>query len=74
MVLLRWRERTPSAVTLHASIWVKNGETWRLRFEQRTPIACPLRHARTPAIPSQSSTNRSPLGPLGPPTDPTVCA
>ena len=39
VVLLRWRERTPDAVTLRASVWIKNGETWRLRFEQGTPVA-----------------------------------
>jgi len=39
VVLLRWRERTPSEVTLRASVWVKTGDTWRLRFEQATPIA-----------------------------------
>ncbi len=39
VVLLRYRERTPSAVTLNASVWIKSGDSWRLRFEQRTPIA-----------------------------------
>lgn len=39
VVLLRWRERTPDEVTLRASVWIKNGETWRLRFEQGTPVA-----------------------------------
>ena len=39
VVLLRWRERTPDEVTLRASVWIKHGDTWRLRFEQRTPVA-----------------------------------
>lgn len=38
VVLLRWRERTADEVTLRASVWIKSGDSWRLRFEQRTPI------------------------------------
>jgi len=38
VVLLRYRERTATEVTLCATTWIKNGEPWRLRFEQRTPI------------------------------------
>jgi len=38
VVLLRYRERTPDHVLLCAATWIKNGDTWRLRFEQRTPI------------------------------------
>ncbi|MFT3875797.1 MAG: ribonuclease HI family protein [Propioniciclava sp.] len=37
VVLLRWRARSRSAVTLRSSIWVRQGDTWRLRFEQQTP-------------------------------------
>lgn len=37
VVNLRWRARSRSAVTLRSSIWVKHGDTWRLRFEQQTP-------------------------------------
>ncbi len=37
VVQLRWRARSRDAVTLRTSIWVKNGDTWRLRFEQQTP-------------------------------------
>lgn len=37
VVLLRWRARSRTAVTLRASIWVKHDDTWRLRFEQQTP-------------------------------------
>ncbi len=37
VIMLRWRARSASAVTLRSSIWVKNGDTWRLRFEQHTP-------------------------------------
>lgn len=39
IVLLRWRARSASAVTLRASVWAKQGEAWRLRFEQQTPTA-----------------------------------
>ena len=38
VVLLRYRERTSAHVLLCAATWIKNGDTWRLRFEQRTPI------------------------------------
>ena len=38
VVLLRYRERTPDHVLLCAATWIKSGDTWRLRFEQRTPI------------------------------------
>lgn len=38
VVLVRYRERTPTQVTLKASVWMKNGDDWRLRFEQATPI------------------------------------
>ncbi|MFP5415926.1 MAG: RNase H family protein [Actinomycetes bacterium] len=37
VVLLRWRARSRSAVSLRSSIWVRQGEVWRLRFEQHTP-------------------------------------
>ena len=37
VILLRWRARSRSAVSLRGSIWVKHGDTWRLRFEQQTP-------------------------------------
>ena len=37
VVLLRWRARSRSAVTLRSSVWVKHDDTWRLRFEQQTP-------------------------------------
>lgn len=37
VVQLRWRARSRDAVTLRTSIWIKNGDTWRLRFEQQTP-------------------------------------
>lgn len=38
VVQLRWRERTSTEVTLRTSVWIKSGDTWRLRFEQRTPV------------------------------------
>ncbi len=38
VVLLRWRLRTPSAVTAASSVWIKKGDSWRLRAEQHTPI------------------------------------
>lgn len=37
VVQVRWRARSRAEVTLRTSIWVKNGDTWRLRFEQQTP-------------------------------------
>lgn len=37
VVLLRWRARGASAVTVRASLWIRHGDTWRLRFEQATP-------------------------------------
>lgn len=37
VVMLRWRARSRAAVTLRSSIWVRQGESWRLRFEQQTP-------------------------------------
>ncbi len=37
VVLLRWRTRTQSSVVLGSSVWIRNGDSWRLRFEQRTP-------------------------------------
>ena len=37
VVLLRWHARSRSAVSTRSAIWVKQGETWRLRFEQATP-------------------------------------
>ena len=37
VVMLRWRARSASAVTLRSSVWVKHADTWRLRFEQQTP-------------------------------------
>ncbi len=38
VALLRYRERTPDEVVLCSSVWIKSGDSWRLRFEQRTPI------------------------------------
>ena len=37
VVLLRWRARSASATTLRSSLWVRDGDDWRLRFEQQTP-------------------------------------
>lgn len=37
VVLLRWRARSASAVTLRGSVWIRHEDTWRLRFEQSTP-------------------------------------
>ncbi len=37
VVLLRWRARSASAVTLRSSVWVRTNDAWRLRFEQQTP-------------------------------------
>lgn len=37
VVQLRWRARSAQVVTLRTSIWIKNGDSWRLRFEQQTP-------------------------------------
>ena len=37
VILLRWRARSRSAVSLRSSVWVQQGDTWRLRFEQQTP-------------------------------------
>lgn len=37
VVLLRWRARSRSAVTLRSSVWTRQGDAWRLRFEQQTP-------------------------------------
>lgn len=39
VVLLRWRARSASATTLRASLWVRDGDDWRLRFEQQTSAA-----------------------------------
>lgn len=36
VVLVRWRTRTDDTVTLGSSVWIKKGDSWRLRFEQRT--------------------------------------
>ena len=36
VVMLRWRARSRGSVSLRSSIWVKQGDTWRLRFEQQT--------------------------------------
>lgn len=38
VVLLRYRERTADTVLLCASTWIKSGDSWRVRFESRTPI------------------------------------
>lgn len=37
VVLLRWHARSRSAVSARSSVWVKQGERWRLRHEQATP-------------------------------------
>lgn len=37
VVLLRWRARSASATTLRCSLWVRDGDAWKLRFEQHTP-------------------------------------
>ncbi len=37
VVLLRWRARSASAASLRVSMWVRDQDTWRLRFEQQTP-------------------------------------
>ncbi|WP_454227452.1 DUF4440 domain-containing protein [Propioniciclava flava] len=36
VVLVRWHARSRSAVSAHASVWVKQGDAWRLRFDQAT--------------------------------------
>lgn len=38
VALLRWRRRTSDQVTAAASVWIKAGESWRLRHETHTPI------------------------------------
>ncbi|MFV0451328.1 MAG: RNase H family protein [Propioniciclava sp.] len=38
-VLLRWRLRTGETSVLGSSVWVRNGDAWRLRFLQETPTA-----------------------------------
>lgn len=37
VVLLRWHARSRSAVSARGSVWVKQGDGWRLRYEQITP-------------------------------------
>lgn len=37
VMLLRWHARSRSAVSARSSVWVKQGEAWRLRYEQVTP-------------------------------------
>lgn len=37
VMLLRWRARTPSEVTLGSSLWVRENDRWLLRFQQGTP-------------------------------------
>lgn len=36
VVLLRWHARSREAVSARGSVWVKHGQTWRLRYEQVT--------------------------------------
>lgn len=36
VVLLRWHARSRSAVSARSSVWIKQGEHWRLRYEQAT--------------------------------------
>ena len=38
VVVLRWRARSASEVTVRSSLWVRRGDAWRLRLEQQTPI------------------------------------
>ena len=38
VVALRWRARSASEVTVRSSVWVRRGDTWRLRLEQHTPV------------------------------------
>lgn len=37
VVLLRWRARSASAATLRSSLWMRDDDSWLLRFEQQTP-------------------------------------
>lgn len=38
VVLLRWRERTAETATVRSAVWIKRGDDWRLRYDQRTPV------------------------------------
>ena len=38
VVLVTYRARTPARSSLRASVWVRHGDAWRVRFHQGTPI------------------------------------
>jgi ribonuclease HI len=38
VVLVTYRARTPARSSYRASVWVRHGDSWRVRFHQGTPI------------------------------------
>jgi ribonuclease HI len=38
VVLVTYRARTPQRSSYRASVWVRDGDCWRVRFHQGTPI------------------------------------
>lgn len=38
VVLVTYRARTPERSSHRASVWVRHGDSWRVRFHQGTPI------------------------------------
>ncbi len=38
VVLVTYRARTPERSSYRASVWVRHGDSWRVRFHQGTPI------------------------------------
>jgi len=38
VVLVTYRARTPERSSYRASVWVRRGDSWRVRFHQGTPI------------------------------------
>ncbi|WP_040161978.1 ribonuclease HI family protein [Nigerium massiliense] len=39
IALHRWRRRTADEVLTVASVWIRNGDSWRLRHEQQTTVS-----------------------------------
>ena len=38
VVLVTYRARTPERSSNRASVWVRHGDSWRVRFHQGTPV------------------------------------